>query len=264
MPPVITFTTDIFHPLLTPLTTYTYTTGSSESDPVSATDEERLPPGGFSLRHGFPLWFQRARRSAGNSATSSRNVSGSHGSIDQQVQAASSARMQSPMTPDLPGSSRGSPARLRQAGVSFEGPPKDVTVIEVLRYVRSAFAEEDVLDALPLEAAGNPGAWHAWRAHRRATRQQSPSSSSEEASQVQPDDIETELAAPGAHQRLAGSRSTARARQPGEWNWEGVWEERVRRGVDASQSDAVLYGSAGGKDDIVCHSEQKVCYIELI
>src|SRR3954468_18567199 len=73
LPPLVTFSTDVFHPLLTPLTTYTYTTGSSDTDTVSATDEERLPPGGFSLRHGFPQWFGRARRSA----ASSRNVSGS-------------------------------------------------------------------------------------------------------------------------------------------------------------------------------------------
>src|SRR5436190_18841862 len=75
LPPLVTFNTDIFHPLLVPLTTYTFTTGSSDTDTVSATDEERLPPGGFSLRHGFPHWFGRARRSATNSAASSRNVS---------------------------------------------------------------------------------------------------------------------------------------------------------------------------------------------
>src|SRR5699024_3148272 len=77
LPPLVTFTTDIFHPLLVPLTTYTFTTGSDDAtDTVSATDEERLPPGGFSLRHGFPHWFGRAKKSAANSATSSRNVSG--------------------------------------------------------------------------------------------------------------------------------------------------------------------------------------------
>ena len=51
LPPLITFTTDIFHPLIVPLTTYTFTTGSSNEVPVSATDEERLSPGAFSLRH---------------------------------------------------------------------------------------------------------------------------------------------------------------------------------------------------------------------
>ncbi|KAK4963947.1 hypothetical protein LTR28_004238, partial [Elasticomyces elasticus] len=52
--PVVTITTDIFHPLATPLTTYTHSTESVADEPVSARDDERLPPGGFSLRHGFP------------------------------------------------------------------------------------------------------------------------------------------------------------------------------------------------------------------
>ncbi|KAI1042900.1 hypothetical protein LB505_001027 [Fusarium chuoi] len=53
----------MFHPLITPLTTYMYTTDIQESGTVSASDQERLPPGGFSLRHGFPDWFGRGRRS---------------------------------------------------------------------------------------------------------------------------------------------------------------------------------------------------------
>jgi len=36
------------------------------------------------------------------------------------------------------------------------------------------------------------------------------------------------------------------ARRPGEWNWQGVWEERVRRNVRASVSDPVLFGGDGG------------------
>lgn len=53
------------------------------------------------------------------------------------------------------------------------------------------------------------------------------------------------------HERTSRNLSDGVARQPGEWNWEGVWEERVRRGVEASQSDAVLYGHALGRDDLV-------------
>jgi hypothetical protein len=39
--------------------------------------------------------------------------------------------------------------------------------------------------------------------------------------------------------------ATPNRKPPGEWNWEGVWEERVRRGVQASLSEAVLFGQAG-------------------
>ena len=57
-PPVITFLSDIFHPLVTPLTTYTHTTRAPGTETVSSADPDRLPPGGFSLRHGFPVWFE--------------------------------------------------------------------------------------------------------------------------------------------------------------------------------------------------------------
>src|SRR3989337_2223388 len=53
-----------------------YTTDIQDSGTVSATDEERLPPGGFSLRHGFPEWFGRgARRSAERVRTESSLLS---------------------------------------------------------------------------------------------------------------------------------------------------------------------------------------------
>src|SRR5207237_1086671 len=52
-------------------TTYSYG-GSSDldDDSVDAIDT-RLPPGGFSLRHGFPAWFARrsSRVPSGGSAT---------------------------------------------------------------------------------------------------------------------------------------------------------------------------------------------------
>ncbi len=42
-----------------------------------------------------------------------------------------------------------------------------VSMYQVLKYIKSTFDKPDVLDSVPLEAAGNPGAWHAWRTHRR-------------------------------------------------------------------------------------------------
>ena len=95
---------------------------------------------------------------------------------------------------------------------------KDFSTYDVLRYIRSTFDDEDVLDSVPLEAAGNPGAWHAWRTHR--------------------------------HQATSGSASGV-PRKPGEWDWEGVWEERVKKGIAASLSDPMLFGNASGADDTV-------------
>lgn len=223
----MTFSTDVFHPLLTPLTTYTYTTGSSETDTVSATDEERLPPGGFSLRHGFPQWFGRARRSA----ASSRDVSGSgpdtsaHGHTSDPA----GGRDATPVPVDLSAATAPTAAH--------------VPIVSVLDYIRSTFSEEQVLDTIAIEAAANPSAYHAWRAYRAAAlqiQQSSPTSPT----------ADSQASSQG---RSAQGSTLVRNRRPGEWNWEGVWEERVKKAVKASLSESVLFGGAAG-EDIVCQS----------
>ncbi|KAF9741359.1 hypothetical protein PMIN03_006371 [Paraphaeosphaeria minitans] len=221
LPPLVTFSTDVFHPLLTPLTTYTYTTGSSDTDTVSATDEERLPPGGFSLRHGFPQWFGRARRSA----PSSRNVSGSG--------LATSAPSYTPAQSD---GRDGAPAPLDLTGLAAT----PVSMVGVLDYIRSTFGEEQVLDSIAIEAAANPSAYHAWRAYRASALQtQLPSPTS------------TTAESQGSSQgRITGGSTLVRNRRPGEWNWEGVWEERVRKAVKASLSEPVLFGGPASEDII--------------
>ncbi|KAF1981354.1 hypothetical protein K402DRAFT_415553 [Aulographum hederae CBS 113979] len=219
-PPLLTFSTEIFHPLLTPLTTYTYTTNSSDSDPVSATDEERLPPGGFSLRHGFPHWFGRARRSA----ASSRTASGSHHGSDSVATLVPSTGIS--MSGEVPLLAR-----------------KDTSVYEVLEYLRSAFSNEDIIDAVPLESAANPGAWHAWHAYKGASlRPVSGLSSSRNSQEFG--------SGPSVASYDAGV--AGKARKPGQWNWEGVWEERVKKGLQASLSDPVLFGGIGAGEDAVC------------
>lgn len=193
LPPLVTFSTDIFHPLVVPLTTYTFSTAQTyspvrrgEQETVSATDDERLPPGGFSLRHGFPDWFGRKEK---------RNFSGS------------SAEGASDSGDDFPRNS--------------------IPVPQLLSYIKSCFDDEKVLDDIPLEAAGNPGAWHAWRTHRK-------SEGRKRWSAPMP---------PGSPSKTPGPK------QPGEWNWDGVFEKRVRSGIDASLSDQVLFGGKGGGSD---------------
>lgn len=212
LPPLVTFSTDVFHPLLTPLTTYTYTTGSTDTDTVSATDEERLPPGGFSLRHGFPHWFGRSRRSA----PSSRDVSGS---------ALGSPASATPAPSDL---------NVNPGAPGAPLPTQEISIVRILEYIRSTFSEESILDSLPLEAAANPGAYHAWRAHRAPIVQaHQPTSPSPE---------------PSTSEKSEGNSTLGRNRRPGEWNWEGVWEERVKKAVKASLSEPVLYGTGAGED----------------
>lgn len=224
LPPVITFISDIFHPLVAPLTTHTYTTGSSSSETVSATDEERLPPGGFSLRHGFPHWFGRSQKSAKFSATSSKNVSDAHpGAANQRED------VYKPPPPEDLSSRESSPrsATFRMSHVRTRPrrsiqPSQQTKITEVLEYMKSAFDDEIALDTLPLEAAGNSGAWKAWRAYRRSNEA----------------DSKLVDSAPSLHEQ-------------DEWSWDGVWEERVRKGVDASIAESTLYGGTSGGDDLI-------------
>lgn len=95
-----------------------------------------------------------------------------------------------------------------------------IRMTEVLEYMKRAFDDETALDTLPLEAAGNSGAWKAWRAYRRSNE--------------------------------TGSKlvdSVPSLSKQSEWSWEGVWEDRVRKGIDASIAESTLYGGTGGGDD---------------
>ncbi|EDO00078.1 hypothetical protein SS1G_02938 [Sclerotinia sclerotiorum 1980 UF-70] len=167
-------------------------------------DEERLPPGGFSLRDGFPAWFGRRSRRSVEQRTPTKPDGSTAGSI----------------TMSSPGSGISSPDKTAD-GIR-------VGVYEVLRYLRRTFDDELVLDKVPLEAAGNPGAWHAWKSYRIKIGK---------------------MAAENKDTELKDPTSPIVARAPGEWNWDGVWEARVKKGIEASIADTVLYGL--GADDLI-------------
>lgn len=246
----------MFHPLITPLTTYMYSTDVQDGGTVSASDDERLPPGGFSLRHGFPGWFGRGSRAR---ATATREAPTEGAGKRKESSGTEAAVMMTPPPPPrsavvtatgtgagTPGSamSRTSAASSSTAtttpGFALAG-RREVSTYEVLRYIRSTFDDEDVLDSVPLEAAGNPGAWHAWRTHRR----QAAAANKTLPSSVTGDAASSGTSAPGEGQ------GEPTARRPDEWNWEGVWEERVKRGIATSLSEGVLYGNAGAADEVV-------------
>ena len=226
--PLVTFNTDVFHPLVTPLTTYTYTTGSSAADPVSATDEERLPPGGLSMRHRFPQWFENglvrsplspehfgaARLPNGQD----RNKRSSWGSPSPRPAAKSHSRkFQSFHIPPPKDEEESQPSELRYS------------IVEVLRYIKQVFEDESYLDSVPLEGAGNPGAWHAWRAHRSKS-------------------LASAKAASRTNTPRKGVEVTGRAQQGGGWNWDGVWADRAKKAIQASQSDGTLFGNVDSEE----------------
>ncbi len=215
LPPLVVFATDIFHPLLVPLTTYTFSTrAGGANETVSASDEDRLPPGGFSLRDGFPEWFGRQGRAAQEviDGDGNRRVT-ANGSRDVSVDPAAMASTQE----------AGSTWRPSQ-----EAAAKSVTIVEVLAYLKSTFEDPKMLDKIPLEAAGNPGAWHGWRSHRELSKAPSRATS--------PADDEMSNPPQAVPQTL-----------PGNWNWEGVWQNRVKNGIENSFSDPVLFGPKGGR-----------------
>ncbi|OOF95496.1 hypothetical protein ASPCADRAFT_507343 [Aspergillus carbonarius ITEM 5010] len=235
MPPLVNFATDVFHPLIVPLTTYTFSTGASSEDPVSATDDERLPPGGFSLRHGFPHWFGRAKRAGLSPVSSHRDTSTRNSTVSEGV---SGSLCKENVSEDNADESPEPTAKSEDGSEVGEAviplpierpvePRKTVPVSVLLDYIRSTFDDEAVLDLLPLEAAGNPSAWHAWKAHRKGS---------------------------GSSTALSGSKKgSPQARSPGDWHWDGIWARRVQNEIEASSSDAMLFGNAnrGGVEEMI-------------
>jgi len=121
---------------------------------------------------------------------------------------------------------------------TYDAPPH---IAQVLQYLCLVFSAPEIIDGVPLSSAANPSAWHAWRSHRAKTlgehRAQSPAKSlNGDASSD--GSLSPRTAQPGG------------ARRPGEWNWSGVWEDRVRKVIAASRAEGTLFGG-GGTGDVV-------------
>lgn len=208
-PPIVSFLSDVFHPLVTPLTTYTYSARDTGSETVSSADEDRLPPGGLNLRHDFPEWFDRRSHGVSNKGPNvARAASGS--------------------------GSKSSPQPIGSA----------VLTVEVLQYLRVVFDTEAILDTVPVEAAANTGAWHAWTSYRLKSS----------AGRISSNVTISGVANGSTRERSSSPRQQpGGARKPGEWNWQGVWEDRVRKSIQTSISEHMLYSNED--DDVICFSK---------
>lgn len=123
-------------------------------------------------------------------------------------------------------------------------PPSPPHIASLLHFLRLAFTVPEILDEVPLALAANPSAWHAWRSHRAKVLGEQAFSP-------------TKLGGASAGSASEGSgsgdgntspRAAAQpggARRPGEWNWSGVWEDRVRKVVNASRAEGTLFGGEG-------------------
>ena len=226
-----------------------YTTDIQDNGTVSATDAERLPPGGFSLRHGFPEWFGRGRRS-----TAAKKAA--------DLASATPGPQQPQSAPTSDSRSVGSANTTEPSYMRTK--QKTTSMYEVLRYVRSTFDTEDVLDSLPLDAAGNPNAWYAWRTHRKKLGKLPEEPTTTEESEAPVTETEVTPAAGDSKPMAtpAPAQTQQQVRDPSEWNWDGVWELRVRKAIAASLSEPVLYGGvmSGAGDDVV----RRTCSLDYI
>lgn len=114
--------------------------------------------------------------------------------------------------------------------------------IQLLHYIRLIFSTPEILDSLPLSSAANPSAWHAWRSHRAKTLGDRTRSPPARAVNGGSETGSERSLSPGAAAQQPGG-----ARRPGEWNWTGVWEERVRKAVVISRTEGALFGGEGGE-----------------
>ncbi|KAK5052018.1 hypothetical protein LTR84_002822 [Exophiala bonariae] len=223
-PPLVTFSTDVFHPLVVPMTTYTFSANVDTSSTVSASDEHRLPPGAFSLRYGFPDWF--AQGGTLNDTSMARKTENE--SEDAEIAQVEGGKKSTQDPSTLPSSPERIPAQKDRKS----------TLLSLLHHINASFSDPSVLDALPLASAGNPGAWHAWRAHRNITN---PTSSTNTATGA--DTLNTQT--PGSATGSLSSTSPSSPKNPAAWKWDGVWESRVDSAIRESIAENTLFGSSG-------------------
>lgn len=218
----MTILNDVFHPLVTPLTTYSYSTRDTGAETVSAADGYyTLPPGGLSLRHGFPEWFGNARDEVRGNKEDARATRGG-----QQQSDGSDAALEGDF-------------RIPEVKESQSQQPP--LTLEVLLYIRVVFSTEALIDTVPLEAAANTSAWHAWRSYRSRTAAAAAAATTTPSVTSSTNDPSALRA-----RSISPTQQPGGARRPGEWNWQGVWEDRVRKSVNASISEHMLFGGEGG------------------
>lgn len=237
-PPSITFQSEVFHPLITPLTTYAHPTASRSSDPTSLDGSDQLPPGGLSLRHGFPRWFEGLENNRSSQVFLNK---AEQGQCNRSMRIGSFAADEEGST--FPVTSENGVERIAEpfqpksprTRISY-----DSNIRGVLQYLTAVLEDEDLLDRLDLQASANVGAWHAWQAHRGISREPN----------LPPDYHSHGLPSGQVSLGSVGKGVVTSQRPPATWNWDGVWADRARKAVDVSISDSMLY-SNGNSDEVV-------------
>lgn len=228
-PPVVVFETDIFHPLLVPLTTHSYISNSTEGlgRQQNGQDDLVLPPGGFSLR---------GMRSEGQWQTCDKDESSSEvnkvNTDDRPDNYQAKQYRKSSDTTSLdnvtePHASQGSNASQRYL------------VAEVLYYIKRAFSSSAYLDSILLADAVNPGAFFAWRSHRLRVAPSLYKERQEKANHAYSSQFPA---------RSQMDKEDSPNVWSGQWNWDGVWKDRVQKAVQASIAGSTLFGDVNNEN----------------
>lgn len=233
----MTFSTDVFHPLVVPLTTYTFSANVDASSNVSASDDHRLPPGAFSLRYGFPEWFAQGGTADGTTTRKRENASDVLPSYADRDDAddVQEEKSEHPTQEETLSSRRLTTTIPTPITAQTD---RQTTLLALLCHIHASFTDPSILDILPLASAGNPSAWHAWRAHRSIN---SPTTA---ANATTGPDISGALSAAPATDS-SSSTSPSSPKTPSAWKWDGVWESRVESAIRESIAEGTLFGSAG-------------------
>ena len=169
------------------------------------------------LKEGFPEWFDHDGKTG--EEASSRQQQG-----------------EQPTEGDIAEAQQDTPA----AAALPDHPPH---IVKVLQYLRLVFSAPEIVDSVPLSSAANPSAWHAWRSYRAKVlgenRAHSPAALQSGGDTSSDRSLSPKAAQPGG------------ARRPGEWNWSGVFEDRVRKVVASSRADGTVFGGGGEPGDVV-------------
>ena len=164
------------------------------------------------LKEGFPEWFDHVGKASDEAG---RLQKGEQPAESQSAE----GQQDTPAAAALP-----------------DSPPH---IVKVLQYLRLVFSAPEIVDGVPLSSAANPSAWHAWRSYRAKilgeTRAQSPAALPSGGDASSDRSLSPRAAQPGG------------ARRPGEWNWSGVFEDRVRKVVASSRAEGTVFGGGGGE-----------------
>lgn len=205
--PLITFDTEVFHPLVAGNASQTSTGKPARPTAEDSEYSASLPTGGFSLQHGFPSWFTQ----------------------------------QTPNQPDTPDRKKLGKRLTARAGFIATTKQRRPHIAEALQYLKRAFSDETLLDALNYLEVVNADALKAWLGYRSLRT-------------INKREILGAGSGTGNNwTNGTGTNGASSSHSDSMENekWAGIWESEVRSIVSASTLRQLLSHQSSKSDDIV-------------